>query len=82
MQTIKKSKTVKAMVLGVGFKPAKYHEFIGGKKDTYKFYACTPNNNHIALLNEIMARDYILGVAKRVCTDRHPNGFLEVVIYK
>jgi hypothetical protein len=77
----KKTKSIKAEVKRMGYN-AKYHAFPGEKRDVLKFYTSNPNDEQIGLLNAYMASEFICGVAKRVHTDRHPLGFLEISIYK
>lgn len=73
-------KSLKNQIKQMGFGNVKYHTFTNRTTETLKFYTCSPNDSHIADLNWYMYNNNIPGSAKRVITDKKPNGFLEVMI--
>ena len=71
---------IKAAVKQMGFGNVKYHEFKGRSSETLKFYTCSPTDQQLTEINWFMFDNDILGSAKRVRTDKHPEGFLEILI--
>lgn len=75
-----KIKLLKNFVKLQGFTNVKYHYFIGVNKETFKFYTCCPTDQQIIDINWYMNNTNTSGYAKRVITDKHPKGFLEILI--
>lgn len=75
-----KVRLIKKEVKRMGFGNVKYHTFKGRSNETLKFYTCTPRDTQITDLNWYMFNAGIMGSAKRIVTEKHPNGFLEILV--
>lgn len=72
-------KMIKNEVRRMKFGNVKYHSFKGSSYDTVKFYTCKPTDQQLVDLNWYLYNNEITGSAKRVCTAKHPDGFLEIM---
>lgn len=76
------ARLIKEHIKTLGFRNVKYVSFRGDVIETLKFYLCTPNDEQIQSINQFMTSQFIKGYAKRIITERHAKGFIEILIYK
>lgn len=74
------TRQIKNEVKRMRFGNVKYHSFKGRTYETLKFYTCKPTDQQLTDLNWYMFYNNLTGSAKRVITEKHPSGFLEILI--
>lgn len=71
---------IKHKIKSMGHGNVKYHSFPGKNCITYKYYTCSPSDDDLREINWYVVTEHINASAKRVHTDKHPEGFLEIVV--